>query len=151
MSDEQKTTGTAPATNVEAENDVQNVLAELKAEEGAAPTEEKKESETNGAAASDEAAEEARIVAEAAKLGEKSEESESKNEAKSQNSRNGRGERPNYRDNIKFDPTSKETTSDPVEIRKQVSQRVEEITVSVNLWLLVLIGFFLGGILFLRL
>lgn len=128
MSDEQKAAGAASASNVEAEKDVQNMLAELKAEEGtkadeAASTEEKKEPETNGAATTDEAAEEARIVAEAAKLGEKSEEAESKVEAKSheQNSRGGRGERPNYRNNIKFDPTSLEETSDPVEIRKQVS------------------------------
>ncbi|KAJ9297287.1 hypothetical protein DTO271G3_4580 [Paecilomyces variotii] len=140
MSDEQNTTGTAPAANVEAEKDVQNVLAELKAEEGAAPTEEKKESESNGAAVSDEAAEEARIVAEAAKLGDKSEEAESKTEEKSQKPRNGRGERPNYRDNIKFDPTSRETTSDPVEIRKQVEFYFSDSNLPMDKFLLSKVG-----------
>ncbi|KAJ9213358.1 hypothetical protein DTO166G4_4984 [Paecilomyces variotii] len=140
MSDEQNPTGTAPAANVEAEKDVQNVLAELKAEEGAAPTEEKKEPESNGAAPSDEAAEEARIVAEAAKLGEKSEEAESKTEEKSQKSRTGRGERPNYRDNIKFDPTSRETTSDPVEIRKQVEFYFSDSNLPMDKFLLSKVG-----------
>lgn len=109
MAEEQKT-ATAPNTNVEAEKDVQNVLAELKGE-GEAPAEKKQEDE------------EARIVAEAAKLGEKSEKSEEKTEKKPESEsrqEKSRGYR-NYRDNIKFDPATQKETDDPVEIRKQVS------------------------------
>lgn len=95
MSEEQK------PTNVEAEKDVQNVLAELKGENGQA------------AEASKEDNEEARIVAEAAKLGEKSEKSE-----KDPNQREGgfRGRR----NNTRFDPSTQKETDDPVQIRKQV-------------------------------
>jgi lupus La protein len=108
MAEEQKT----PVTNVEAEKDVQNVLAELK--EGAAS---EKPAED---------ADEARIVAEAAKLGEKSEQSEEKAAAKPERDnrnfqRGGRFGRGGARNNnAKFDPSSQEQTDDPVQIRKQV-------------------------------
>lgn len=95
MAEEQKSTA-----NVEAEQDVQNVLAELKEEN---PTVEK---------AGKEDAEEARIVAEASKLGEKSEQHGSRDPQ-----RGGRFTRTN---NVKFDPSTQEETDDPVEIRKQV-------------------------------
>lgn len=97
MSDEQKN------TNVEAEQDVQNVLAELK--------EEKPATETAGK----EDAEEARIVAEASKIGEKSEKSEEQTEQ-----RESRGPQRRRTNNVKFDPSTQKETDDPVEIRKQV-------------------------------
>jgi hypothetical protein len=121
MAEEQKT---APAanTNVEAEKDVQNVLEELKGDGDQAAPEKKDE-----AAAGD--AEEARIVAEAAKLGEKSEKSEEKTEPKKPESdTKPRGGRGNRRNNAKFDPTTQKETDDPVEIRKQVSHVTEEHT-----------------------
>lgn len=100
MSDEQKVNN----VNAEAEQDVQNTLAELKAEQnGAAP--EKKED-----------AEEARIVEAAAKMGEKSEKAE---ETKSKETNYGNKGRKG-RSNAKFDPSSQKETDDPVEIRKQV-------------------------------
>lgn len=116
MSEEQKA-ATAPAnTNAEAEKDVQNVLAELNAE-GGAPAEKPAEKKED--------AEEARIIAEAAKLGEKSEKTEEKSDSKKpergSQQEKGRGGRPNYRNNIKFDPSTQKVTDDPVEIRKQVS------------------------------
>lgn len=103
MSEEQKST-----TNVEAEQDVQNVLAELKEENPAAEK------------AGKEDAEEARIVAEASKLGEKSEQYEEKSQQRESREpqRGGRFTRTN---NVKFDPSTQEETDDPVEIRKQVS------------------------------
>ena len=103
MAEEQK-----PTVNAEAEKDVQNVLAELKGENGA------------GGEADKADAEEARIVAEAAKLGQKSEQSEEKSERRDTrgDSRGGRGGR--FRNNAKFDPSSQKETDDPVEIRKQV-------------------------------
>lgn len=111
MAEEQKT-ASAANTNTEAEKDVQNILAELKGDrDQAAP--EKKE----GAATED--AEEARIIAEANKLGEKSEKAEEK--AYSKSDTRARGGRANRRGNVKFDPTTQKETDDPVEIRKQVS------------------------------
>lgn len=98
MADEQK-----PTTNVDAEKDVQNVLAELKEQDGAEKTQEDPE--------------EARIVAEAAKLGEKSEQSQEK----SQDSRaNQQRPRRNLRNAAKFDASTQAETDDPVAIRKQV-------------------------------
>lgn len=94
--------------NAEAEKDVQNVLAELQEEAGdKAPKED---------------ADEVRIVAEAAKLGEKSEQTEEKSEsARPQRQYTGaRGGRGGKRNNAKFDPSSLKETDDPVEIRKQV-------------------------------
>lgn len=112
MSEEQKATPAAN-TNVEAEKDVQNVLAELN-DGGDQPAPEKEED-----------AEEARIVAEAAKLGEKSEKSEKAEEKTDKKpereSRQFRGGRSNRRNNVKFDPATQKETDDPVEIRKQVS------------------------------
>lgn len=109
MTEEQKT----PVVNAEAEKDVQNVLAELK-EEG-----------TSEKPAQD--ADEARIVAEAAKLGEKSEKAEEKStepqtEKRETRSfqRDGRGGRGPRQNNAKFDPSTLEVTDDPVQIRKQV-------------------------------
>lgn len=106
MSEEQK-----PTNNAQAEQDVQDVLAELKGD-NAAPAE-----------ASKEDAEEARIVAEAAKLGEKSEQSEEKSQQRDTRGgrggfRGGRGGR--FANNVKFDPSQQKETDDPVEIRKQV-------------------------------
>lgn len=106
MSEEQK-----PTNNAQAEQDVQDVLAELKGD-NAAPAE-----------ASKEDAEEARIVAEAAKLGEKSEQSEEKSQQRDTRGgrggfRGGRGGR--FANNVKFDPSQQKVTDDPVEIRKQV-------------------------------
>ncbi|KAJ5975902.1 hypothetical protein N7481_009609 [Penicillium waksmanii] len=105
MSEEQK-----PTNNAQAEQDVQDVLAELKGD-NAAPAE-----------ASKEDAEEARIVAEAAKLGEKSEQSEESQQRDTRGgrggSRGGRGGR--FANNVKFDPSQQKQTDDPVEIRKQV-------------------------------
>jgi lupus La protein len=105
MSEEQKT----PVVNTEAEKDVQNVLAELK--EGGASEQTAEE------------AEEARIVAAAAKIGEQSVKAEGtstgaqteKRETRSFQ-RDGRP-RPN---NAKFDPSNQEVTDDPADIRKQV-------------------------------
>lgn len=158
MAEEQKPVEVAGAenpnagVNADAEKDVQNMLAELKGEETAKPAEpeekkasepaekkdsdlaEKKDSEANGsgAAANDEAAEEAKIIAAAAKLGEESEKKE-ESKKKPESSRDsaqhqtrgghrGRGGKMvNYRDNIKSDMTTGEETSDPDTIRKQVS------------------------------
>lgn len=107
MSEEQK-----PA-NVEAEKDVQDVLAELKEENGASTDKTDKEDP-----------EEARIVAEAAKLGEKSEKSEEKSQQDKWQQRDShsaqRGGRFTRNNNAKFDPSSQKETDDPVEIRKQV-------------------------------
>jgi lupus La protein len=111
MSEEQK-----PTNNAQAEQDVQDVLAELKGD-NAAPAE-----------ASKEDAEEARIVAEAAKLGEKSEQSEESQQRDTRGGRGGgrggRGGR--FANNVKFDPSQQKQTDDPVEIRKQVRQTREE-------------------------
>ncbi|KAJ5082615.1 hypothetical protein N7532_011658 [Penicillium argentinense] len=96
MSDEQK-----PTNNAQAEQDVKDVLSELKGED-AVPAE-----------ASKEDAEEARIVAEAAKLGEKSETQEKSEQ------RDSRGYRPRATGS-KFDPSQQKETDDPVQIRKQV-------------------------------
>jgi lupus La protein len=98
MPEEQKT-----AVNAESTQDVQNVLAELK--------EEKPATENNQGDA-----DEARIVAEAAKLGEKSEQSEEKSQQRERTF-----ERGGKVNNSKFDPSTQKETDDPVEIRKQVS------------------------------
>jgi lupus La protein len=125
MSEEVKTPSAGAGPNAEAEKDVQNILAELKAEENKSEEKadsEEKESATNGASV-DEAAEEARIVAEAAKLGQESEKKEeSKTDSKDQRrgTRAPRG-RANHRENVKTDFTSQEESSDPEAIRKQVS------------------------------
>lgn len=100
MADEQK-----PTTNVEAEKDVQNVLAELKEENGVEKTQEDSE--------------EARIVAEAAKLGEKSEQSQEKSQDSRANQQHGRRNKRNQ-NAAKFDASTQAETDDPVAIRKQV-------------------------------
>lgn len=125
MTEEQKPA--AVPANVEAEKDVQSVLAELKSGNAG---EDKKASEQGGSEKKEgEDAEEARIVSEAAKLGQKSEKAEEsaetkKPESESRRDTRGRGGRTNYRSNIKFDPTTQQETDDPVEIRKQVSRSV---------------------------
>lgn len=132
MSDEQKTAAAPVDPNAEAAKDVQNVLAELKAEEAKAgeakadETAKKDATEEKESAAADETAEEAKIVAAAAKLGEDSEKKETKGDTKIEERgpggpKGGRGGRPNYRNNIKSNLTSQEPSSDPVAIRKQVS------------------------------
>lgn len=119
MSEEVKTASAGAGPNAEAEKDVQNVLAELKAEE-------QKAGESANGASADEAAEEARIVAEAAKLGKESEKKdELKTDSKSQKESRPKG-RPDYRKNIKSDLTSQQESSDPVAIRKQVSLTATE-------------------------
>ena len=93
--------------NADAAKDVQDLLAELK---------------------EDEAAKEARIIAEATKLGKEQAEQESKGERKP-------AERPrrNYRENIKSDLTAQEVTDDHDEIRKQVRIRNQVQLVTVTL------------------
>lgn len=103
MSEEQK-----PTNNAQAEQDVQDVLAELKGD-NAAPAE-----------ASKEDAEEARIVAEAAKLGEKSEQSQEQSQQRDSRGGRGGGRGARFANNVKFDPSQQKETDDPVEIRKQV-------------------------------
>lgn len=146
-------TNTNTSVNADAEKDVQNLLAELKGGETAKPADsdekkysepaekvsepvenktsepvEKKDSEANGSgdAAKDEAAEEAKIVAAAAKLGEESEKkanaSKGPTRGQDRGPRGRGGKRVNYRDNIKSDLTSQQESSDPDAIRKQVSQ-----------------------------
>lgn len=135
MADESKPVEVAAENkNAASEQDVQNVLAELKAgetgkeAETAAPVAaEKKETEvSNGEKAvseekktedaNAEAEEEARIIAAAQKLGQ---DAVGKEDQK-QDNRGQDKKRVNYRENIKSDFTTLEETSDPVEIRKQV-------------------------------
>lgn len=129
MAEEQKTAGAAAPQNAAAEQDVKDVLAELKAEE-AANKQDSTDGNANGASDADkkaeaEAREEADVIAAAAKLGQEAltkEDDKEKSEqaAQGRNNRGGKRERVNYRDNIKFDPSTLKETSDPVEIRKQV-------------------------------
>lgn len=125
MSEEQKAAPAPANTNAEAEKDVQNVLAELNAE-GGAPADKPAEKKED--------AEEARIIAEAAKLGEKSEKTEEKADSKKPEHESrqdrGRGGRPNWRNNAKFDPTTQKVTDDPVEIRKQVRHPMRRVEFS---------------------
>jgi hypothetical protein len=123
--------------NASAEQDVQNILAELKAdaapaaEKPDAPEEKKEDTHANGnkdtsdkADADAEAKEEERIVAAAAKLGQEDRSKDSGSRTGGHRpSRGGNrgGKRTNYRDNVKTDFSSLKETSDPVEIRKQVS------------------------------
>ncbi|GLI73881.1 hypothetical protein PoHVEF18_002112 [Penicillium ochrochloron] len=128
MAEEQKS-----AANVAAEQDVQNVLAELK--ENGAPTETEKTDKTD--------ADEARIVAEAAKLGEKSEQSEEKSQQQrdSRPQRGpGRGGRFTRTNNAKFDPSSQKETDDPVEIRKQVEFYFSDSNLPMDKFLLSKVG-----------
>ncbi|KAJ5180688.1 hypothetical protein N7492_003898 [Penicillium capsulatum] len=122
MSEEQKT------ANVEAEQDVQNVLAELKGENGA-PAENAENTEKKDP-------EEARIVAEAAKLGEKSEKAEEKSQQ--------RDSRPAQRggrfSGSKFDPSSQKETDDPVQIRKQVEFYFSDSNLPMDKFLLSQVG-----------
>lgn len=93
--------------NADAAKDVQDLLAELKGDA--------EKTETQTPTEEDEAAKEARIIAEATKLGKEQAEQESKAERKP-------ADRPrrNYRDNIKSDFTALEVTDNHDEIRKQV-------------------------------
>ncbi|KAL2000379.1 hypothetical protein VTN02DRAFT_3189 [Thermoascus thermophilus] len=150
MSEEQKTTAAPAGPNVEAEKDVQNVLAELKAEEAKAgePTadEAAKTTEEKDGAAAAEAAEEAKIIAAAQKLGEDSEKKEeSKADSKTVErgqggQRGGRGGRPNYRNNIKSNLESQEPSSDPVAIRKQVEFYFSDSNLPMDKFLLSKVG-----------
>lgn len=138
MSDEQKN------VNADAAQDVQNVLAELKGD-GEAPANgtEKKEEEEQ---ASTEDAEEARIVAAAAKLGEKSEQAADQKDNKTQergsrdNNNRGRNDRFTRRNNAKFDPSSQQITDDPVEIRKQVEFYFSDSNLPMDKFLLGKVG-----------
>ena len=93
--------------NADAAKDAQDLLAELKGDA--------EKTETQAPAGEDEAAKEARIIAEATKLGKEQAEQESKGERKP-------SDRPrrNYRENIKSDFTAQEVTDNHDEIRKQV-------------------------------
>lgn len=122
MAEEQKITAVTEATNpnAAAEQDVKDVLAELKPDEASKPD-----------SADAEKAEEDKIVEAAKLLGEEALSSEKAKEAsgtqKGRGSGRGRGRggvRINYRDNIKSDAASLEETDDPVEIRKQVCSPV---------------------------
>ncbi|KMP04026.1 RNA-binding La domain containing protein [Coccidioides immitis RMSCC 2394] len=155
MAEAQKPTGMGANPNAAAEKDVQDVLAELKAEEAGkqekeeeapASTEpEKTESPANGAQADAEAEEEARIIAAANKLGQ-----ESAPEGKSKQEKGGRGgsrsgpggekKRVNYRDNIKSDVTTLEQTSDPEQIRKQVEFYFSDSNLPMDKFLLSKVG-----------
>ncbi|KAL1955552.1 hypothetical protein VTO42DRAFT_8431 [Malbranchea cinnamomea] len=144
--------------NEAAEKDVQNVLAELKAEEAgkktegaAAPvaTEAKEDAEANGDKTSsekkaedadDEAKEEARIIAAAAKLSEEAVNKEVSRDQK-QGSHGGRGgKRVNYSENVKTDFSSLPVTDDPVEIRKQVEFYFSDSNLPVDKFLLSKVG-----------
>ncbi|CRG89740.1 La protein homolog [Talaromyces islandicus] len=133
MSGEVKATEAPANGNTEAEKDVQNLLSELKGEG------EKPEKESKPEAADDE---EARIIAAASKLGQESaakESKESKPVAKDRQQQGGRRTR-NYRDNIKSDLTSQETTDDPKEIRKQVEFYFSDSNLPMDNYLLKLVG-----------
>ncbi|RHZ57755.1 hypothetical protein CDV55_101408 [Aspergillus turcosus] len=139
MSDEQKVTPAASNTNAEAEKDVQNVLAELKGEtagEAAKPSEQPTEEKKGEAPTED--AEEARIVAAAAKLGEQSAKAEEQKEGKTEE-RDTRG-RGNRRNNVKFDPSALEVTDNHDEIRKQVEFYFSDSNLPMDKFLLSKVG-----------
>lgn len=117
--------------NAEAQQDVQNTLAELKAESQAPADGEKKEEKKEG----EEDNEEARIVEAATKLGEKSEQSEEKTDTRNGPSKGRKG-----RDNIKFDPSTQKETDDPVEIRKQVEFYFSDSNLPTDKFLLSKVG-----------
>ncbi|OJD10467.1 hypothetical protein AJ78_08532 [Emergomyces pasteurianus Ep9510] len=172
MAEEQKQAATPAEANpnAQAENDVSQVLAELKDQEptqgdgeaAAQKTSEKTDAnpDTNGktsegeagAGAEDaEAKDEARIIAAAAKLGQ---DAESKSDSKDgeqkvtsgsrgQSSRGGRGgnrQRVNYRDNIKSDVSTLKETNDPEEIRKQVEFYFSDSNLFMDKFLLSKVG-----------
>ncbi|KAJ5753023.1 hypothetical protein N7520_009940 [Penicillium odoratum] len=136
MADEQK------PTNVEAEQDVQKVLNELKGENSEKA--EEKPTEESAAKPADEStekpaqedSEEARIVAAAAKLGEKSEQSEQSGDKPKpqQEPRHQRTSR------AKFDAASLQETDDPVEIRKQVEFYLSDSNLPLDKFLLSKVG-----------
>ncbi|KAL4915108.1 hypothetical protein BDW62DRAFT_189256 [Aspergillus aurantiobrunneus] len=130
MAEEQKP-ATAQATNAEAEKDVQSVLAELKGEDAANGTEKKDDTPADKS----EDAEEARIVAAAAKLGEKSEKTENENRTEDR----GRDYR-RRRNESKFDPSAQKETDDPVEIRKQVEFYFSDSNLPMDKFLLSKVG-----------
>lgn len=109
-------------TNEAAEQDAQNVLAELK---GQAPaTEAESPNPTKPAPTDGEDKEDAEIVAAAKKIGQDS--SMRGRGQRTRGSGGGRGgKNVNYRENIKSDLTAGEQSSDPVEIRKQVGGIVQ--------------------------
>lgn len=122
MSDEQVKQNTSVETNTNqaAEQDAQNVLAELKGQAPApAPeAEAPKPSAEPAAPTNDEDKEDAEIVAAAKKLGQ-----DSTRGRGGQRTRGRGGKNVNYRENIKSDLTAGEQSSDPVAIRKQVCGR----------------------------
>ncbi|WEW55879.1 hypothetical protein PRK78_001314 [Emydomyces testavorans] len=152
MAEPQKPTETGENPNVEAEKDVEDVLAELKAEEtekqkNDAPASAKPEKEApaaNGTQADAEAEEEARIIAAANKLGQEAVPDEKLKQEKGdqRGSRGGRGERKrvNYRENIKSDLTTLEETSDPEQIRKQVEFYFSDSNLPMDTFLLAKVG-----------
>lgn len=142
MSSEQPTN-----VNQAAEQDVQNVLAELQGETATdAPAPAAAEQQTETAAATEdstasapvpadtEAEEEARVIAAAQKIGQEAADKDGKTEDKQQQQK-GRGgiqrtrgglKKQNFRENVKSDLTSGEITSDPEEIRKQVRNTISK-------------------------
>lgn len=133
MSGEVKATEAPQNGNAEAEKDVQNLLAELKGDA------EQKTENGHASPQEDEAAKEARIIAEATKLGEESAARELNTTAK-KTERNERPYRRNYRDNIKTDLTSQETTDDAGEIRKQVEFYFSDSNLPMDNFLLKKVG-----------
>ena len=131
MAEEPKTADAGQDTgkNAAAEQDVQNVLAELKGGESAEKTQEQKAEPTNGTEPAKEkdaeTKEEERVVAAAATLGEKAAATEEKSRSKPDQGHRGqkRGDgsfRRPFKSGRKSDLTSGEKSSDPNEIRKQV-------------------------------
>ncbi|PCH07304.1 Winged helix-turn-helix transcription repressor DNA-binding [Penicillium occitanis (nom. inval.)] len=113
--------------NADAAKDVQDLLAELKGDA--------EKTETQAPAEEDEAAKEARIIAEATKLGKEQAEQESKGERKP-------SDRPrrNYRENIKSDFTAQEVTDNHDEIRKQVEFYFSDSNLPMDNFLLKKVG-----------
>ncbi|KAI5307092.1 hypothetical protein KEM56_004694 [Ascosphaera pollenicola] len=157
-------------TNQAAEQDVQNVLAELKGEtktetettaapaadpqpEAAAP-EETKPTEAPApaaaaAAAETEAEEEARVIAAAQKIGQDAANKEEKTGSDATQQQQGRAgiqrtrgglKKQNFRENVKSDLTSGEVTSDPEEIRKQVEFYFSDSNLPMDKFLLSKVG-----------
>ncbi|KAK2750371.1 hypothetical protein FQN57_003851 [Myotisia sp. PD_48] len=149
MAEEQKVGADSAQQNAAAEQDVKNLLAELKAEEAGEADGIEKSTETEGkpSASSDaDKKEEERIIAAANKLGQEAESNEKSKDAslpqkgRGQSTRGRGGKRVNYSDNIKFDATSLKETSDPVEIRKQVEFYFSDSNLPMDKFLLSKVG-----------
>ncbi|KAH8698389.1 hypothetical protein BGW36DRAFT_280926, partial [Talaromyces proteolyticus] len=118
--------------NAEAEKDVQNLLSELKGDS--------EKTEKPAADQDAEAAEEARIIAQANKLGEESALQETKPADRDRGRQYGDRRNRNYRDNIKSDLTAQEVTDDPQQIRKQVEFYFSDSNLPMDNFLLKKVG-----------